>query len=111
MTSTGKAQAVDVIGTRLARRVARWIGAKQQAISDHAHASADARARARGWTVTASTGRFGFGARTYRDPRFAVRQHQHRPGRAVPPAESRATASPQARPPAPQSPGRHHDDL
>jgi hypothetical protein len=80
MTSTGKAQAIGGTGTSLARRVARWIGARQQAISDHAHASADARARARGWTVTTSTGRFGFGPRAYRDPRFDARQHQDRPG-------------------------------
>lgn len=57
----------------VARRVADWISAQRRAISDHAHTSGDAYAGAQGWTVTASTGRFGFGARTYRDPRFDTR--------------------------------------
>jgi hypothetical protein len=61
------------------RRVADWIGAQQQAISDHAHARSDASAIAQGWTVTASTGRFGFGARTYRDPRFDRLARSHAP--------------------------------
>ncbi|MGH3158342.1 MAG: hypothetical protein ACRDNF_17460 [Streptosporangiaceae bacterium] len=63
----------------LARRVADWIGTQQQAVSDRAHASGDARAVARGWTVTTSTGRLGFGARTYRDPRFDSRAHPQAP--------------------------------
>ena len=38
---------------------------------------------AQGWTVTASTGRFGFGARTYRDPRFdSLRRQGCRDGSA-----------------------------
>lgn len=71
MTSTGRA-ALATGGTRisLARRIAGWIGARQQAISDRAHANGDAYAVAQGWTVTGSTSRLGFGDRTYRDPRF-----------------------------------------
>ena len=55
-------------------RAARWIGARQQALSDRVHAGGDAAAAVHGWTVTKGTGRFGFGARAYRDPRFAARQ-------------------------------------
>jgi hypothetical protein len=65
----------EAVTVSLARRVADWIGAWQQAVSDRAHASGDTYAAAQGWTVTASTGRFGFGARTYRDPRFDSRAH------------------------------------
>lgn len=43
--------------------------AKRQ-ISDEVHCSADAFASAQGWTVAHRTGRFGMGARIYRDPRF-----------------------------------------
>jgi hypothetical protein len=46
-------------------------GGRQQAISDRAHAAGDDFAREVGWTITRSTGRLGFGSRTYRDPRFA----------------------------------------
>jgi hypothetical protein len=71
----------------LACRIAGWIGTRQQAISDHAHASGDAYAVAHGWTVTASTGRFGFGARAYRDPRFDSPRHQDRPADPAWPGE------------------------
>lgn len=43
------------------------------------HAAGDERARRHGWEVIESTGRFGFGARTYRDPRFDDRRRQHSP--------------------------------
>lgn len=55
------------------RRLADRIRGAQRHISDRAHQAGDARARARGWTITQSTGRFGMGARTYRDPRFSTR--------------------------------------
>jgi hypothetical protein len=58
-----------------------------RAISDQAHAAADARARARGWTVTATTGRLGLEARTYRDPRFD-RLSARRPATAALPAKT-----------------------
>jgi hypothetical protein len=48
----------------------------QQRLSDRLHAKGDAYAQQAGWTTTTTTGRFGFGARVYRDPRFAQRQAQ-----------------------------------
>jgi hypothetical protein len=50
--------------------VSAWITRRQQQFSDHLHADGDALARERGWTITTTTGRFGFGGRVYRDPRF-----------------------------------------
>lgn len=47
-----------------------WIGRRQRELSSQIHAAGDERARALGWEVTESTGRFGFGTRIYRDPRF-----------------------------------------
>jgi hypothetical protein len=55
---------------RLTQRVSAWIARRQEQFSDHLHADGDALARERGWTITTTTGRFGFGARVYRDPRF-----------------------------------------
>jgi hypothetical protein len=66
---------MGAVPVSLARRVANWIGAWQQAVSDRAHAEGDAFAAAQGWTVTKSARRCGFGARTYRDPRFDRRAH------------------------------------
>ena len=51
-------------------RISAWIGRGQLGLSDRAHAAADDRARQHGWQITKSTGRFGFGARSYHDPRF-----------------------------------------
>ncbi|MGO8882748.1 MAG: hypothetical protein ACLQI7_03405 [Streptosporangiaceae bacterium] len=45
----------------------------QQRFSDRVHAGGDALAREHGWAITAATGRLGFGARVYRDPRFGPR--------------------------------------
>jgi hypothetical protein len=63
-------------------RVAAWIGRQQEHLGDRIHAAGDALARDTGWTVTRSTGRLGFGSRTYRDPRFDQlrAQAQHEPG-------------------------------
>jgi hypothetical protein len=84
MTSTGRlASASEGSWFRLARRIADWIGTKQQAISDRAHANGDAYAVTYGWTVTASTGRFGFGARTYRDLRLDSLRRQSCPDDSV----------------------------
>jgi hypothetical protein len=55
---------------RLTTRVKARIAQRQQQFSDHLHADGDALARERGWTITTTTGRFGFGGRVYRDPRF-----------------------------------------
>ncbi len=51
-----------------------WITRFQQRLSDRLWAEDDAFARQAGWTITKTTGRFGFGARVYRDPRFDQRQ-------------------------------------
>ena len=60
------------IGTRtgIAARIWAWVRSRQRELSARTHAAADDRARRYGWTVTATTRRFGFEARTYRDPRF-----------------------------------------
>jgi hypothetical protein len=60
-------------------RMRAWIGQRQRELSDRVHAASDECARQHGWEVTKSTGRFGFGARSYRDPRFGDRCWQ--PGR------------------------------
>jgi hypothetical protein len=46
----------------------------RERLSDRVHARGDAFAGQAGWTTTKTTGRFGFGARVYRDPRFGQRQ-------------------------------------
>jgi hypothetical protein len=51
-------------------RICGLIGRWQQEVSDSIHAPGEKYAAEAGWAVTRSTGRFGFGARTYRDPRF-----------------------------------------
>lgn len=57
--------------TPAARRgLAAWLGRKQEALSTRAHAAGDSRMARQGLTVTTSTGRFGFGARTYHHPGF-----------------------------------------
>jgi hypothetical protein len=50
--------------------LAGWLGRKQEALSTCVHAAGDSRMARRGLIVTWSTGRFGFGARTYRHPGF-----------------------------------------
>jgi hypothetical protein len=60
-------------------RMPAWIGRRQRELSDRVHAAGDECARLHGWEVTKSTGRFGFGARTYRDPRFDDRRRQFLP--------------------------------
>jgi hypothetical protein len=60
-------------------RMPTWIGRRQRELSDWVHAAGDDRAHQYAWTVTESTGRFGFGARSYRDPRF----EDHRDSRAA----------------------------
>jgi hypothetical protein len=54
-------------------RLAAWIVRLQRLLSDRLFAEGDAFARAQGWEITKSTGRSGFGARIYRDPRFGQR--------------------------------------
>jgi hypothetical protein len=54
-------------------RLAAWIAQLQRQLSDRLFAEGDTFARGQGWEITKSTGRFGFGARIYRDPRFGQR--------------------------------------
>jgi hypothetical protein len=54
-------------------RLARWIARLKRHLSDRLFAGEDALAREHGWEITTSTGRFGLGARNYRDPRFSQR--------------------------------------
>jgi hypothetical protein len=60
-------------------RMSTWIGRGQRSLADRVHAAGDDCARRYGWEVTKSTGRFGFGARSYRDPRFDDRRLQLSP--------------------------------
>lgn len=55
-------------------------GWHQVELAGRIHAVGDAFALQAGWTLTRTTGRFGFGSRTYRDPRFD-RLHGDRTGR------------------------------
>jgi hypothetical protein len=75
MSSTSEeAAAAQVIGTSLLRRIASVIGAWQQNVSDRVHAEEeDFCTQVMGWTATRGTGWFGFGTRTYRDPRMDSR--------------------------------------
>jgi hypothetical protein len=57
-------------------RMPAWIRRRQRELSDHVHAAGDGCARQHGWEITKSAGRFGFGARSYRDPRFGDRRWQ-----------------------------------
>ena len=63
-------------------RVSGWIGRRQRRLPGRVHATTGERARQHGWEITTSTGRFGSGARSYRDPRF------RRPAPARPPLRS-----------------------
>jgi hypothetical protein len=64
--------------------LATRIGMLQRRLSNRIFAGADVLAREQGWTITESTGRFGFGARTYRDPRFDQRAAAARSSAAAP---------------------------
>jgi hypothetical protein len=75
------------------RRLARWIARLQQPLSDRLFADADAFAREHGWQLTRTTGQFGFGARTYRDPRFG--QHPAAPDSGLSPRPGRVEPQPQ----------------
>ena len=82
------------IGTRggVAARISAWVRRRQSELSAQVYAAGDKRARRHGWTVTETTGRFGFGARVYRDPRFDDRRRQLSSG-----ADLRRTRSEAAR--------------
>jgi hypothetical protein len=59
---------------------AEWFARLQRHLSDRVFAGGDAFARRNGWEITKTTGRFGFGARSYRDPRFGQRAGTSRQG-------------------------------
>ena len=61
---------------RQTTRISAWVRRWQRKLSARIHAATDRRARQDGWTVTETTGRFGFTAHTYRDPRFDHRRRQ-----------------------------------
>jgi hypothetical protein len=66
----------DAWPARRSRAGRCWTGRRQRELSDRVHAAADECARQHGWEITKTTGRFGFGARSYRDPRFDDRRRQ-----------------------------------
>jgi hypothetical protein len=74
-------------------RLALWVRSRQRELSTRVHAAGDERARQYGWEVVESTGRFGFGARTYRDPRFEDRRRQPLHGAAQTAARDHFDAS------------------
>ncbi len=75
MTETATRRRAGCTPGRLAARIARL----QRQLSDRVHADGDAFARQQGWEIAGTTGRLGFGARVYRDPRFGQRADTVRP--------------------------------
>lgn len=59
---------------------AGWFVRLQRQLSDRVFADGDAFAHQKGWEITKTTGRFGFGARSYRDQRFGPRAAAVRQG-------------------------------
>ena len=62
------------------RCLAGWIARLERQLSDRVFADGDAFAREHGWEITKTIGRLGFGARSYRDPRFGQRAEAARQG-------------------------------
>jgi hypothetical protein len=60
-------------GGNMPHPLGAWMARLQRLLSDRLFAQGDAFAREQGWETTKSTGRFGFGARSYRDSRFGQR--------------------------------------
>jgi hypothetical protein len=81
-------------------RISAWVRRRQGELSDRVHAAADERARRYGWEVLESTGRPGFGARTYRDPRFDGRRRQLSHGAARATGHDDCEANPRVNRPA-----------
>jgi hypothetical protein len=65
---------------RVLRHLAGQVARLQRQLSDRVFTDGDAFAREHGWEITKTTGRFGFGARSYRDPRFGQRAAAARQG-------------------------------
>ena len=59
---------------------AEWVARLLRQLSDLVFADGDAFARRNGWEITKTTGRSGFGARSYPDPRFGQRAAAARQG-------------------------------
>jgi hypothetical protein len=76
----------------LTARITRWVRRYQRELSARVLAAGDERARRHGWEVMESTGRFGFGTRTYRDPRFDDRHRRPPRGAAQAAARDRSEA-------------------
>jgi hypothetical protein len=60
----------------IATRILVWVRCRQHELSARKYAAGDEEARRHGWTVTLTTGRFGFEGRSYRDPRFDDRRRR-----------------------------------
>ncbi len=73
MTSVTTTRTAPMTAPTIRRSLADWLARKQDGLSTRVHAAGDAAMAQAGLTVTASTGRFGFGARTYRHPGFGSR--------------------------------------
>jgi hypothetical protein len=58
---------------KLSTSRAGWVARLLRQLSDRVFAGGDVFALRNGWEITKTTGRFGFGARSYRDPRFGPR--------------------------------------
>jgi hypothetical protein len=76
MTQTAAARHVGSVP----RHLTGWMARFQRQLSDRIFADGDAFARERGWEITKTTGRLGFSARSYRDPRFGHRAAAARQG-------------------------------
>src|SRR6516165_473582 len=74
-------------------RIPTWVVRRLSEMSDRIYAAGDEYARHHGWEVTKSTGRFGFGARSYRDPRFGDQRWHLGPQETKAPAIGSAEAS------------------
>jgi hypothetical protein len=80
--TTGSGMADTTISTwsSIVARISVWVRRRHRKLSARVFAADDGRARDHGWEVTESTGRFGCGERSYRDPRFNDRRRQRSHG-------------------------------
>lgn len=81
----------------IATRILVWVRRCQRELSSPIYAAGDERARRYGWMVTETTGRSGFAARSYRDPRFDDRRRQPCPGASLCPTRNEAAPTREAR--------------
>jgi hypothetical protein len=83
-------------GSWLLSRLSAWAARPLKRLSDRIHAGGEAIARSNGWEITSVTGRFGFGARIYHDPRFAHRAADTGPSASVGMGSAASTPAPDA---------------